>query len=281
MIIDGKKVAQGILDSLTSKIALIPHRKPSLAFIQVGNNPASTTYVRMKKKACAQVGITIFETQFEKTITQKELIDKITEYNENPAVDGILIQLPLPEHIQEITVLSAISPEKDVDGFHPLNLGKLMIGDTSGFIPCTPKGILTLLASYDIPIAGKEVVIVGRSNIVGKPLANLLLQKNPYANATVTIAHSHTKNLSDITKRADILISATGTPGSITREMVKHNSVVIDVGISRINGTEIVGDVLFEDVEPIVSYITPVPKGVGPMTIASLLENTYLSYTRK
>jgi methylenetetrahydrofolate dehydrogenase (NADP+)/methenyltetrahydrofolate cyclohydrolase len=284
-IIDGKKIAAHIQETVRQSIAKISGRPPGLAFICVGDDPASRTYVRMKKKACQSVGILSFDQELPANTPDHIILAKIHELNANPAIDGILVQLPLPPHHSSLRIMEAVSPLKDIDGFHPLNLGKLLLGETDGFFPCTPLGILTLLTHSQIPVAGKHVVIVGRSNIVGKPLAALLMQKRPECNATVTIAHSHSQHLSEICKSADILIAAIGKPQFITRSMVKEGAVVIDVGINRITGPDgrpkLVGDVDFDTVAPHCLHITPVPGGVGPMTIATLLANTWLSFTRK
>ncbi|HSX13723.1 MAG TPA: bifunctional methylenetetrahydrofolate dehydrogenase/methenyltetrahydrofolate cyclohydrolase FolD [Chlamydiales bacterium] len=274
-LIDGKKIALEILHDLEKKIAKT-HRKPGLAFILVGENPASQTYVRQKKKTCAQIGILSTLIELPNHTSQEEVIQHIDRLNNDPAIDGILVQLPLPLHIHDRAIMLRIDPTKDVDGFHPLNMGKLLLGEEGGFFPCTPAGILELLTRYQIPTAGKHVVIVGRSNIVGKPLAALMMQKK--CNATVTIAHSHTRNLISITQSADILVVATGQPHFIKKEMIREGTVVIDVGINRFHTGKLVGDVDFDEVAPISSWITPVPGGVGPMTIAMLMKNTYLSY---
>jgi methylenetetrahydrofolate dehydrogenase (NADP+) / methenyltetrahydrofolate cyclohydrolase len=280
MILDGKKVADILLAELKAKIAKLKF-KPGLAFILVGNNLASLTYVNMKIKACRQVGITSHVLKFANDIKQEDLIEKINEYNLDKEIHGILVQQPLPKQIDSNEIVNAILPEKDVDGFHPYNLGKLLLGQLNGFISCTPLGILTLLQYYDIPIEGKHVVILGRSNIVGKPLASLLLLKKPKHNATVTIAHSKSENLKKITLNADILVAAIGHAKFVKADMVKKGATVIDVGISKIinsdNKPQIVGDVDFDEVVNIASNITPVPKGVGPMTIAMLMQNTYKS----
>src|ERR1700722_1588165 len=279
MIIDGSAIAKKIQDQVAHAISHLKHRRPGLAFILVGDNPASQTYVRMKKKRCEEVGIQSFDCLLPPTTTQAHLLKEIEKFNEDPAVDGILVQLPLPEHIHPIEIMSAVDPKKDVDGFNPINVGKMLLGDSSGFFPCTPHGIQVLLTHGQIPLLGKHVVIVGRSNIVGKPLAAILMQKAPHANATVTIAHSLTENLSEICRSADILVAAIGKPHFIKRDMVRKGAVVVDVGINRIK-EKIVGDVDFETVAPLCSHITPVPGGVGPMTIAMLLSNTLLSYQR-
>ncbi len=279
-LIDGKKIASEILDSLTHKIEQFP-RKIGLAFLLVGENQASLAYVRMKKKACSRIGIQSIVKEYPADTSQEELLKEISQLNLDPQIDGILVQLPLPAHFDTLRVTRSIAPEKDVDGFHPINMGKLLLGEADGFLPCTPHGIQQLLA-HTLPIEGKHVVIVGRSNIVGKPLAVLLSQKKKGANATVTLAHSQSKNLSEITQTADILIAAIGQPRFIKKEMVRPGCVVIDVGINRVQNEEkLVGDVDFDAVAPIASWITPVPGGVGPMTIAMLMQNTLESATRR
>ncbi|MBF8263277.1 MAG: Bifunctional protein FolD [Parachlamydiales bacterium] len=277
--IDGKKIASEILSELKIKIAAFP-RQIGLAFILVGENPASQSYVRMKKKTCAELGIRSIVESLSADIASIDLLTLIDQFNRDPLIDGILIQLPLPRHLDPIAINRAIDPAKDVDGFHPINMGKLLLGETDGFIPCTPNGVKVLLERSQIHVGGKHVVIVGRSNIVGKPLAALLMQKKQGCNATVTIAHSQSENLSQITKTADILIAAIGQPRFIRAEMIKPGAVVIDVGINRVQN-QIVGDVDYETVAPIASRITPVPGGVGPMTIAMLMENTYESALRR
>jgi methylenetetrahydrofolate dehydrogenase (NADP+)/methenyltetrahydrofolate cyclohydrolase len=279
-LLNGKKIALELQAEIANTILHIHQRKPGLAFILVGNNPASQTYVRAKKKACAQVGIASTLLELPNTTTQEELLQHIQILNCDPHIDGILIQLPLPLHIHDQAVMLAIDPNKDVDGFHPLNIGRLLLGNDSGFLPCTPNGIKELLKRHSISPEGKHVVIVGRSNIVGKPLAAILMQKKEGCNATVTIAHSHTQNLEEITKSADILVAAIGKPHFIHKEMVKKGAVVIDVGINRLNNGTLVGDVDFHEVAKITSWITPVPGGVGPMTIAMLMKNTLLSFQR-
>ncbi len=257
---------------------------PHLTVILVGSNPASQTYVRTKKRACESVGIKATIHEFPEHVSQKELIEQIEFLNEDTTVHGILLQLPLPSHLDSLTVMKTISPKKDVDGLHPFNLGCLVLGLKVGFIPCTPLGIVALLRYYEIGTAGKEVVIVGRSNIVGKPLASLLMQPPPFGNATVTIAHRGTADLAMLTRKADILVAATGVPNLITKEMVKEGAVVIDVGMNRLpdssspKGYRLVGDVDFENVQPKCSAITPVPGGIGPMTVAMLLENTLRAF---
>ena len=239
----------------------------------------------MKKKKCEEVGIVSFDREFPMQTSQDAVLKEIDTLNQNPHVDGILVQLPLPAHLSTDLILSSIDPNKDIDGFHPLNMGKLLIGDKSGFVPCTPLGVHTLLQKYQIEVKGKHVVIVGRSNIVGKPLAAMLMQKAPFCNATVTVAHSYSLDLPEQCRSADILIAAIGSPLFIKKEMVKPNACVIDVGINKITDahgkSQLVGDVDFNNVSPLCSYITPVPGGVGPMTIASLLSNTFLSFQRR
>ncbi len=284
-LIDGTAIAKEIHDKIAKSISHLTHRKPGLAFVLVGTNPASQTYIRMKKKRCEEVGILSFDCELPNTISEEQLLKEIEKLNRNPAIDGILIQLPLPEHINTMNIVSAVDPSKDVDGFHPLNVGKMLIGENDGFLPCTPHGIQVLLMQAQIPVLGKHVVIVGRSNIVGKPLAAILMQKAPHCNATVTVAHSQSENLKEICLSADILIAAIGKPHFIKRDMVREGAVVVDVGINRIKTPDgegcIVGDVDFQAVSPICSRITPVPGGVGPMTIAILLSNTLLSYQRR
>ena len=279
MIIDGKAIAKTIEDNLKQAIAHIKGRKPALAFIRVGEDPASKAYIRMKKKKCGEIGILSIDKELPEKTTEDQLLEEIDTLNADSAVDGILVQLPLPKHINTHYILEAIHPEKDVDGFHPLNVGKLLLGEKSGFFPCTPYGIQVLLDHAKIDTTGKHVVIVGRSNIVGKPLAALLMQKEKGANATVTVAHSATKNLKGLCQSADILIAAMGSPHFIKADMVKEGAVVIDVGINR-SSDKLVGDVDFDAVAPKCSHISPVPGGVGPMTIAMLLSNTLLSYQR-
>lgn len=234
----------------------------------------------MKKKKCLEIGIASMDKEFPDTASENELLAHIEKLNGDETVDGILVQLPLPAHISAQKVMEKIAPEKDVDGFHPLNVGRMLIGETSGFLPCTPHGIQALLAAYKIQVEGRHVVILGRSNIVGKPLAAILMQKREGCNATVTVAHSQTKNLREITKTADILVAAMGHPRFVTKEMIKPGAAIIDVGINRVGG-KIVGDVDFESLLPLCSYITPVPGGVGPMTIAMLMSNTVVSFERR
>jgi methylenetetrahydrofolate dehydrogenase (NADP+)/methenyltetrahydrofolate cyclohydrolase len=270
-IIDGKIVSKLVKDNIKS---IIESKKisPSLAVILVGNDPASLTYVRNKTKECIEVGISPKDYHLPEDTSEEKLLELIGNLNKDDDIDGILVQLPLPKHINTDKILNAISPYKDVDGFHPENVGKLMIG-TPFVEPCTPKGIIRLLEHYGISVEGKRAVVLGRSNIVGKPMAIMLLHRN----ATVTICHSKTKDLSEITKQADILVSAIGIPNFVKADMIKKDAVVIDVGINKVeeNGkSKLVGDVDFENVKEVASYITPVPGGVGPMTRAMLLENT-------
>ena len=269
-LIDGKLISAQIKDELKEEVTQLREQgiTPCLAVIQVGNDPASSVYVNNKKKACAYIGIESLSYELEDGVTQEELLGIIEELNQNEMVHGILVQLPLPRHIDENAVIEAIAPSKDVDGFHPETVGNMCIG-TRGFLPCTPAGIIQLLKRSDIEIEGKECVIVGRSNIVGKPMAMLLLREN----GTVTITHSRTKDLKEVTKRADILVVAIGKPRFITKEFVKDGAVVIDVGIHRNERNQLCGDVDFDDVVEKVSAITPVPGGVGPMTIAMLMNN--------
>lgn len=269
-LIDGKLISTQIKDELKAEVAALKDKGivPCLAVIQVGNDPASSVYVNNKKKACAYIGIESLSYELEENITQEALLGIIDELNFNEQVNGILVQLPLPKHIDEEAVIQAIAPEKDVDGFHPETVGNMCIG-SKGFLPCTPAGVIQLLKRSDIEIEGKECVVVGRSNIVGKPMAILLLREN----GTVTITHSRTKDLKEVTKRADILVAAIGKPKFITSEYVKEGAVVIDVGIHRNENNKLCGDVDFDDVVDKVSAITPVPGGVGPMTIAMLMNN--------
>ena len=269
-LIDGKLISTQIKDELKAEVARLKEKGiiPCLAVIQVGNDPASSVYVNNKKKACAYIGIESLAYELEENISQKELLSIIDELNHNEIVDGILVQLPLPKHINEEAVIKAITPAKDVDGFHPETVGNMFIG-SKGFLPCTPAGIIQLLKRSNIEIEGKECVVIGRSNIVGKPMALLLLREN----GTVTITHSRTKDLKEITKRADILVAAIGKPKFVTADYVKEGAVVIDVGIHRNENNKLCGDVDFDDVVDKVSAITPVPGGVGPMTIAMLMNN--------
>lgn len=267
-ILDGKKLRDKIIENLKAKVDTF-EEKPTLVVILVGENPASKIYVNNKKKMAEKIGIHSEVINYPANITEAELLDKIEELNNNKKVTAILVQLPLPKHISKDNVMNKIIPAKDVDGFTPYNFGKLFSGETPTVYPCTPKGILLLLDEYNIEIEGKHVVIVGRSNIVGKPLSQMMLNKN----ATVTICHSHTKNLSQITKTADILVSAVGK-NIIEGEMLKTDCVIVDVGIFKDENGKTRGDVDFESASKIASFISPVPGGVGPMTIASLMLNT-------
>lgn len=274
IILDGKKTAESLIKKIAGEVAAI-NEDITLALIMVGKNPASQVYVRNKIKACDEAGIRVKDYFLDEKIPQKELLKIIVECNADPQIHGILVQLPLPSHLNESEIINAIDPLKDVDGLTIVNQGKLMVG-SDAIAPATPKGVITLLQKYFVEIAGKNAVVVGRSSLVGKPAALLLLQKN----ATVTIAHSKTANLREVTRRADILVVAVGKPRFITADMVKKDAVVVDVGINKVEG-KIVGDVDFAGVKEVASYITPVPKGVGPMTIASLLENILLCYKKQ
>ena len=269
-LIDGKQISKEIKDELKAEVQKLKEqgREICLAVVQVGEDPASTVYVNNKKKACAYIGIESRAYELPETTSEEELVSLVEELNGDDSVNGILVQLPLPKQIDEDKIIRTISPEKDVDGFHPVSVGRLWIGE-KGFLSCTPAGIIQLLKRSGIEIEGKECVIIGRSNIVGKPMAALLLREN----GTVTVAHSRTKDLADITRRADILIVAIGKERFITSEYVKEGAVVIDVGMHRDSHNHLCGDVDFNDVEPKVSAITPVPGGVGPMTIAMLMNN--------
>ena len=288
MIIDGKHVAKKILEGLKVELSELAKlhptaEKPTLAFILIGNNLASHTYVKMKEKACHDLGICSLVYRLDSQVSEKALIDLIMSCNQDPTIHGILVQQPLPSHLSEQSVLEAVDPQKDVDGFHPTNIGKLLLGFEDGFISCTPFGVYNLIKEYSLDLSGKHVVIIGRSNIVGKPLASLLMQKKPFCNATVTIAHSHTKNLDSLTRQADVLIAAIGKPLFVKASMVKPGAIVIDVGINSLeeNGNKkLVGDVDFEQVKEKASFITPVPGGVGPMTIAMLVYNLIKSYKK-
>ena len=275
-IIDGKIVSQRCIEKLKEKIIKFSSR-PSLSVIRIGNDPASEVYVRLKKKMCEEIGIDFTEYHLNTEISQKDLEDLIDKLNLDNTVNAILLQSPIPAHLNIMQAFRRISPEKDVDGFCSVNVGKLVQGDDC-FVACTPLGIMTLLKEYGIETCGKNAVVIGRSNIVGRPMAQLLLN----ADSTVTVCHSKTKNLSNITKTADILVVAVGKPNFVTSEMVKDGAVVIDVGINRVsNSKKVIGDVDFENVKNKCSYITPVPGGVGPMTIATLMENTVKAYEKQ
>jgi len=288
-IIDGKSIAAEIRAELKEEVARLiqsGHRRPGLAVILVGDNPASQAYVGSKVKACEEIGFYSSSDRLPADVPEDVLLNRIRDLNSDPSIDGILVQMPLPGHISEKKVIETIDYRKDVDGFHPVNAGKLVIGEPC-FAPCTPAGILVLLEKSGNLPSGKHVVVVGRSNIVGKPVANLLIQKNRSANATVTICHTGTQNLSRFTRQADILIAAAGKPDSITADMIQDGAVLIDVGINRVpdpnskTGYRLTGDIDFAGCEPKCAAITPVPGGVGPMTIAMLMKNTFLSATGK
>ena len=274
--IDGKAFSQVILEKIMEEHNQLKEKygkQAGLAVVIVGNNPASQVYVRNKMKACENVGFYSENIELDENISEEELLQKIDKLNKNDRINGILVQLPLPSHINELKIIDSISPEKDVDGFHVANIGKMVIGDETGFLSCTPYGIMQLLEEYKIEIAGKDAVIIGRSNIVGKPMALMLIQKG----ATVQVCNSRTKDLRKKLNDADIIIVAAGVPKLLKKEDVKEGAVVIDVGINRVDG-KICGDVDYEEVVERASYITPVPGGVGPMTIASLIKNTFKSY---
>lgn len=274
--IDGKAFSQVILEKIREEHNQLKEKygkQAGLAVVIVGNNPASQVYVRNKMKACENVGFYSENIELDENISEEELLQEIDKLNKNDRINGILVQLPLPSHINELKIIDSISPEKDVDGFHVANIGKMVIGDETGFLSCTPYGIMQLLEEYKIEIAGKDAVIIGRSNIVGKPMALMLMQKG----ATVQVCNSRTKDLRKKLNDADIIIVAAGVPKLLKKEDVKEGAVVIDVGINRVDG-KICGDVDYEEVAERASYITPVPGGVGPMTIASLIKNTFKSY---
>ena len=271
-IINGKEVSASVKAAVAAEAAQLKDEKGlkiGLAVVIVGNNPASRVYVNNKKKACEEVGFQSFEYALDENTTQEQLLDLVDVLNRDSRVNGILVQLPLPKHIDETAVINAISSEKDVDAFHPINVGKIMIGEYS-FLPCTPAGVMELIASTETEIAGKSCVVIGRSNIVGKPMSMLLLHKS----GTVTICHSKTQNLKEICLGADILVVAVGKANFVTGDMIKEGAVVIDVGMNRLENGKLCGDVEFESAEKKASYITPVPGGVGPMTISMLMKNT-------
>lgn len=276
MILDGKALSNKILDEISKEHDFMfkkNGRRAGLVVVIVGDDKASRVYVKNKRMTCEKVGFFTETIDFSSNISEEELLKEIERLNSDERFDGILVQLPLPKHIDELKVLNAINPDKDVDGFHFNNIGKMVVGDETGFLSCTPYGIMQLFDEYNINVEGKDVVIIGRSNIVGKPMALLLIQKR----ATVQVCNTRTKDMREKLKNADIVISATGVPNLIGKEDVKKGAVVIDVGINRVEG-KICGDVNFEEVKDIASYITPVPGGVGPMTIASLMKNTLKSY---
>lgn len=286
-IIDGNALAAQVRDEVARDVAALTEATgivPGLNLLLVGDDPASAVYVRNKGKDCEKVGIRSTIVRMTSDVSQQEVIDQVLAWNADPLVHGILVQLPLPKHIDEHAVIRAIDPEKDVDGFHPINAGKLLIG-LDGFIPCTPYGVLEMLRRSNIETSGKHAVVVGRSNIVGKPLAMLLAQKRPQGNCTVTICHTATPSIAEFTRQADIIVSAVGMHGLITKDHVRPGAVVIDVGINRIelpDGTSrLAGDVLYDEVAEIASAITPVPGGVGPMTRAMLLRNTVTAAQRR
>lgn len=288
ILLDGKQTSAKIKEEIATQVSAMKQqnkRTPHLAAVLVGTNGASMTYVGAKVKACQLVGFESTLIELPEETTEDELLNQIQELNTNPEIDGFIVQLPLPKHIDEQNVLMAVDPDKDVDGFHPMNVGRLTL-DLPTFISATPYGIMELLERYDIPTSGKHVVVIGRSHIVGRPMSILMSQKRPAGNATVTIAHSRTTNLAALTKEADIVIAALGIPEFLTADMIKKDAVVIDVGITRVpdeskkRGYRIAGDVDFESVSKKASHITPVPGGVGPMTIAMLLKNTLLARER-
>ena len=283
-IIDGKQVAADMRAELKEKVAELKTKgiTPGLAVILVGEDPASQSYVKAKEKACEEIGIYSDDNRLPADTSEADLLTLVEKFNNDPKINGILVQLPLPKHIDEDKVLLAIDPAKDVDGFHPVNVGKMVVGQDA-FLPCTPHGVIQLLIRNNVPLEGAEVVVVGRSNIVGKPVANMLIQKAPTGNATVTVCHTRTKNTAEHCQRADIIIAAAGRPNTVTADMVKDGAVVIDVGVNRVEdatkkrGYRLAGDVDFEAVKEKASLITPVPGGVGPMTITMLLYNTVVS----
>ncbi|MDA0380341.1 MAG: bifunctional methylenetetrahydrofolate dehydrogenase/methenyltetrahydrofolate cyclohydrolase FolD [Bacteroidetes bacterium] len=288
VLLDGKKTSQELKLEIAAEVAVLREqgkKVPHLAAVIVGNDGASLTYVSSKVKACEQVGFQSTLVKLPEETTQEALLEKVYELNQNHDIDGYIVQLPLPKHIDEEKVLLAIDPKKDVDGFHPANFGRMAL-ELESFIPATPFGIMQLLERYDIDTQGKHAVVIGRSHIVGRPISILLSQKGEYANATVTLAHSRTKNIKALVLQADIVVSALGIPNFVTSDMIKPGAVIIDVGITRVQdastpkGYRIVGDVDFDNVAPKASYITPVPGGVGPMTIAMLLKNTLLARKR-
>ncbi len=289
VLIDGKKTSAEIKEEIKKDVAEMIDNDiaaPHLAAVLVGEDPASQTYVAAKEKACQSVGMTSTIYRYSKHTTEKELLEVVDFLNNDPELDGFIVQLPLPEHIDEQKIIEAIDPEKDVDGFHPMNVGKMALG-LDCYLPATPNGIMEMLKRYNIPTAGKNCVVIGRSHIVGSPMSILMSQKSEPGNATVTLCHSRTKNLKDIVAQADIVIAAIGSPHFVTADMVKEGATVIDVGIHRVksdktkSGYRLIGDVDFDEVSKKAEYITPVPGGVGPMTIASLLLNTLKSAKQK
>jgi methylenetetrahydrofolate dehydrogenase (NADP+)/methenyltetrahydrofolate cyclohydrolase len=287
MIIDGKAIAEQIQNELKGFVQSIEGRKPCLAVILVGDHPPSQIYVGRKMQACANVGIISKKIEMNHASSEAVILAEIDKLNADDTVDGILVQLPLPPHVSPFKIMRALDPNKDVDGFHPLNVGRLFEGQSDGFFPCTPLGIRTLLERSGVETAGKHALVIGRSNIVGKPMAAMLLQNSIGGNATVTVAHSYSRNIKELGRMADILIAAIGKPRFVTADMIKEGAVIIDVGTNKIanpakaGGYQIVGDVDFENVKEKCSLITPVPGGVGPMTIAMLLSNTVRSFQRR
>jgi methylenetetrahydrofolate dehydrogenase (NADP+) / methenyltetrahydrofolate cyclohydrolase len=284
-LLDGKMIADQVKQEIAHEVSAIKQaggKTPHLVAILVGNDGASETYVGHKEKACAQVGFNSTVLRFDESISEEQLLAEVEKLNKNPEIDGFIVQMPLPKHISDQKVIEAIDPKKDVDGFHPVNVGRMVIG-LPAYISATPDGIIELLRRYKIETSGKHCVVLGRSNIVGRPIANLLSQKGTPGDCTVTICHSRTKNIPDVTSKADILIVALGQAEFVTANMVKEGAVVIDVGITRVaspetkSGWKLLGDVKFDEVAPKCSYITPVPGGVGPLTIVSLLKNTLKS----
>ena len=281
-LIDGRAIAEQIHAETSRRLAVLKQRgvQPGLAFVRVGEDPASRVYVGMKERMSARLGIASFTRVLPESTSEADLISLISRFNADPKVHGILVQAPLPRHINQAAVYAAVLPEKDVDGFHPVNAGKLMLGDSTGFLPCTPAGVHELLIRSQVKIEGAEVVVLGRGNIVGKPMAAILIQKAKHANATVTLCHSLTRDVAAHCRRADILIAAMGAAGFVKADMVKPGAVVVDVGVNRIRdpnakgGARLVGDVDFARVQPVAGKITPNPGGVGPMTIAMLMQNT-------
>lgn len=288
-LIDGRAIAADIHQETLVRVSTLKHRgiQPGLAFIRVGEDPASQVYVGMKEKKALELGILSHTTVLPEKTTQAELLALIARLNADPLCHGILVQAPLPRHMDSAVIYSAVLPGKDVDGFHPVNVGRLMLGDAGGFLPCTPAGVHELLVRSQVPLQGAEVVVLGRGNIVGKPMASILIQKSPRANCTVTLCHSATRDIAAHCRRADILIAAMGMPEFLRADMVRDGAVVIDVGVNRISdpsrptGTRLVGDVAFAEVQPKCLWITPNPGGVGPMTIAMLLANTVTAAERQ
>ena len=286
-IIDGKAIAEEIQEEIRARVHAVKGRKPCLAVLLVGEHAPSHIYVKRKVQACAHAGILSQLEHLPDTVKEEEILAAISKLNEDPDVDGILVQLPLPPHVNPYKINLHIHPDKDVDGFHPINMGKLLLGEEDGFIPCTPLGIKVVLERKKVDLTGLQAVILGRSNIVGKPMAALLIQNKSGGNATVTIAHRHTRNIEALCSQADLIIAAIGQPHFLKAHMVKEGAIVIDVGINKIEdpdtptGYRLVGDVDFENVKEKCALITPVPGGIGPMTIAMLLSNTWQSYSKR